>query len=564
VLTKADLLPPAPTAVTDLIDRHLGMTRHALTSHCPSQTQLAVSSLGGPLADEPAVFTPKPAGLAEPLLWLRRALQAQDEARLARLWETAGGRVDLVERAVACFARRYPDAPAARQSQKRLAVLRRRRTAWRLLAAATAALALFFGVWTYDALGRSQARRFSELNADDPEAVKQQWIGFQFWHPTRNLFNEAARRAEAERLNDLDARIEERRREREARERAQSWKEQLADLRRRAASPDCDAVEVSRAFQQLQADFPEFSVDDLLRDWQAELARRAAAERARRADEAFRALERLEAQADLKDLLARADQFLKDHGDSSYAPVVTERRRSYLRRIDEKDYRVATQYSARYPANYHTRRELFQHYLERHPQGAFARQAEEAVKAIEADWDRHDFRAVRDQFQERPADLKQLDALCLTYLAAHPQGGYRSDARKVLKWSERTAGEREYQVTLKSGRFDPGSAGWFSSGLHLSVELEVDGVVYGPSTIVRKTAYPEWNYQFPSRVRWKMGDAVKIKVTDHYYWKRTIVEIKSDPGDPLAMRLLSGEARSGKHTLTFESDFELPVLPRIE
>ena len=37
-------------------------------------------------------------------------------------------------------------------------------------------------------------------------------------------------------------------------------------------------------------------------------------------------------------------------------------------------------YSRRFPANFHTRRERFRRYLEQHPGGAFARQAEEAIQ----------------------------------------------------------------------------------------------------------------------------------------------------------------------------------------
>jgi hypothetical protein len=556
VLTKADLLPPATPSsavVAELIDRHLGMTRHALTAHCPTHTQLAVSSLGGPIAEN-ASFIPQPTGLAEPLHWLLRALQAQDEARLTHLWEKEKSKSSDRERAVACFARRYPDAPATRLYRERLAAVRRKRARRRLLFGALAALALFFGVWTYDAVGQYQADRFAALNADDPQAVRDRLLAFQTWHPTRFWLNPTARRTATERLRDLDAQIRERR-----------WQEQLTDLRRRTADPDADAVEVEHSFRRLQADFPEFSLDDALSAWQSQLRTRAEAERRRRADEAFRDLERLNTQSlDLKDLVARCDAFLKEHGDSARAEEATRLRDAYFKRIDERDYQAAVEYSALYTGNFHTRRQRFQQYLERHPHGAFARPAEEAVKSIEADWDRHDFRTVRDHYLSRPADLKQLDALCLAYQAAHPQGRWRASAQQLLRWSERTATEREYRVTLKSGQFDPKSAGWFSSGMHLSVEVEVNGVIYGPSTIVRKTAYPQWNYEFPRRIRWKLGDRVKIKVTDHYYWRRTILEIRSDDGDPLALGLLSGEVRTGKHSLRFESDFDMPTLPRIE
>ena len=44
----------------------------------------------------------------------RGRLQTQDEARLERLWTLAPRDKALLERSVTAFARRYPDAPAAR------------------------------------------------------------------------------------------------------------------------------------------------------------------------------------------------------------------------------------------------------------------------------------------------------------------------------------------------------------------------------------------------------------------------------------------------------------------
>jgi hypothetical protein len=98
----------------------------------------------------------------------------------------------------------------------------------------------------------------------------------------------------------------------------------------------------------------------------------------------------------------------------------------------------------------------------------------------------------------------------------------------------------------------------------MAVEIEINGVRHGPSNIVPRRYDPDWNYEFPRLARWKLGDSVRIVVTDHYYWNRTVCEIRSDPNDPFAMRLLSGEVTSGKNRLVFESDFNVPVLPKIE
>ena len=82
--------------------------------------------------------------------------------------------------------------------------------------------------------------------------------------------------------------------------------------------------------------------------------------------------------------------------------------------------------------------------------------------------------------------------------------------------------------------------------------------------IVSRSYSPEWNYEFPRRVRWKLGDTVRIRVTDNYYWSRQVADFASADGDPLAMRMLSGEAHSGNNMLTFESDFRMPVMPKVE
>src|SRR5262249_48397010 len=134
----------------------------------------------------------------------------------------------------------------------------------------------------------------------------------------------------------------------------------------------------------------------------------------------------------------------------------------------------------------------------------------------------------------------------------------------LLRWSERVTAPHEYRVVLRSGDFEHKLARYFSRGLDLSVELEVAGVRYGPSHSVPRRYDPHWDYEFPRPIRWKLGDPVRIRVTDHTWADRVVVEIASADGDPLALKLLTGEAWSGKNRLTFESDFALPTLPQIE
>src|SRR5262249_45361183 len=158
---------------------------------------------------------------------------------------------------------------------------------------------------------------------------------------------------------------------------------------------------------------------------------------------------------------------------------------------------------------------------------------------------KHDFRAVRDHFVARPGDLGELNNGAQHYLAVHPHGKYAPAAQELLRWSEKTASTSEYKVVLKSGAFERKIAFWLSRGPDLSVEIEVAGVRYGPSHVIKNQYSPEWEYEIPRAVKWKRGDPVRIRVYDHDYWKRKVVEVASDDDDPLAMRLLSGEAWSG-------------------
>ncbi len=557
ILTKADLLS-SPAAAEGLVERQFAMTQHALRLHCPQHALFAVSSLGGPLPEPPeggapVPFTPRPSGLDGPLTWLATVLQAQDEARLQRLWQEAPNDLRLLGRCVASFERRYPDSPAAPANRRKLAERRRRQRGRRWLLGAAAAVSLMLGIGTYDALGEQAAARYAVEHADDPAAVRERWLDFRTWHPTRHLFRPAAAEAERARLRDLEEQV-----------RAKQRDERLADLRRRAADPDTDAEAVWEQLQAFHADYPEQDVGEDWQQFRTALKARRDEERARRAQAAFADLERLERQGDLGLLIELADRFLRDFAGTPQESEVRRRRSDYALRLDERDLDEARAYSAAQPLNFQTRRERYQRYLERHPEGAFTKEAREAMAAIDADWDRHDFRQVRDRYQSNPGDVKELEKLCRRYLAVHPQGHFRDTAQDLLRWTERVTQPGEYRVVLKSGSFDPKVAAWLSRGPYLSVEIEVNGVRYGPSNIVPRSSTPEWNYEFPRRVRWKLGDTVRIIVTDNYYWSRPVMHTGNADNDVLGMRLLSGDVELGKNRLTFASDFTMPAMPKIE
>ncbi|HEV3079276.1 MAG TPA: hypothetical protein VGY66_05830 [Gemmataceae bacterium] len=374
-----------------------------------------------------------------------------------------------------------------------------------LLTSAIACVCLLSVLWTYDALGYQKALQFDAEHANDPLARLENWHAYQRWHPGRNLLPLSAGRTGEKYVQEVQAQV----------------------------------VALDQA-QKLSAD-------------------------RQRAQLAYDRLTRAEAEGtDLLVLVTQCDLMLREYPGSKPEADVRARRVAYLRRLEEREIETARQYSASAPSDFDRRREHYQHYLDRHPAGIFATEATAALKRIEDDWDKRDCRALRDLYLEQPGNIPELVARCRAYQAAHPGGRYRTATGDLLRWTERVSAPGEYRVVLRSGHFDKKVAHFFSRGPDLSVELEVAGARYGPSNIVVNSYDPEWNYEFPRRIRWKLGDQVRIRVTDHDYSDRVVVDISSADDDPLALGILAGDTWCGKSYVTFESDFAWPNLPGIE
>jgi hypothetical protein len=371
----------------------------------------------------------------------------------------------------------------------------------RLWAGAALAAGLVAGVWTYDTLGYQQAVRFEAEHAGDAAAVLGNWQTFQAWHPSRHLLGVSSPRAEGERIWEL----------------TQHQAKQDDDTRSRQAQA---------AFDELQS-----------------------AERRG---------------VNLALLLEQADDFLREYSGTPPEVEVRRLRVAYAQRVDERDFECARGYSAEEPFQFAARREYYQAYLDRHPTGAFVHEAQSALQALDADGDKHEFRKVRDQFVKDPGNLGVLVPRCRAYLSVHPRGRFAAATTDLLRWTERVSVPGEYRVVLREGQVERRLARTFSRGPDLSIEIEVAGVRHGPSTIVRNSYSPVWDYEFPRRVRWMLGDPVRIRVTDHDYWRRVVLDVVSADNDPLAMLWLTGDVFLGGNRLTFASDFTVPALPPIE
>jgi hypothetical protein len=553
VLTKADCLGPQPDDSGALAREQFGLASHALQTHCPSHDFLAVSCLETSATD-PLRIQLAPRNLDSLLIWLVSAVQRQDESRLNWLWGQRACPPALLERCFAEFARRFPESAATGAFRQQIRQARWQRYRRRGLATAAAITATMVSLWGYDALGHYQARRFEEDNPAAAGASVERWQAYQAWHPTRFLTRASTPESEESHLVQLQT--EARRQECETR---------LAEMRRRAEDPEVNAEALWEDFRRFHADYPEAATASDVEGLRSALKARRDDVVESKAGQAYAELQAAEGRsADLADLVQLADRFLHRFAGTALESEFRQRRDAYLARMDERLIEVARSYSAKNPFNFQTRREHYQRYLDRYPAGAAATEARSGLENIDREWDRYDFRAVRDQFLKNPANIPELVARCRTYLAVHPQGRFTASATELLRWTERVTAPGEYRVILRNGQFEKKLARFLSRGPDLSVEIEAAGVKYGPSSFTKNRYDPEWNYEYPRRIRWKLGDPVIVRIIDNDWRKRVVVEIDSAADDALAMHMLTGDLWCGENRITFESDFRWPSLPKIE
>ena len=273
--------------------------------------------------------------------------------------------------------------------------------------------------------------------------------------------------------------------------------------------------------------------------------------------------------ASLADLIEKARQFLADHPESTFRGEVQVRLDDYIRKLDERDIERARDYSRRYPTHFVMRIERYQDYLKGHQAGGqFLSEATEAKDKILREWDTYAYRQAYDHAQAHPDDLAEVARRLRDYSRDHADGRFTAEAKSYLEWWDKISVPGTYRVTLRRGEVEPTVGKYLAGGgPDLGVVIEVAGVVYGPSSVIRDSHRPIWDYTFPRPIAWKLGDPVTVRIID-YDWSATeVYTLNSAQGDPLAIRLLSGTikpAKGGTTNLVFASDFSMPSLSRPE
>jgi GTPase SAR1 family protein len=588
---------PPPDRVEELVDSLYGMTRHALAQHAPRGAIFAVSSYGREGEDGRPPAELHPLGLEGPLGWLAEQLEVGDREQLEWLWELVPDDVSRLSRCVRAYEKRYPRSDYGIDFRRRLNTLKRRRTRRNVMRAVVAAGMLVAAAAGYDAWAFQQALAFER---DNPApAVERRWSEFVAWHPSQRYFwpsqAKVARHKLAEwRVKAAGHRLAVGTAGSELSAELIRLKDEAPDL-----VPDIRRVEQARDQQRHEDRWHAIEVADLvagerpedgaatvrsfLRDYpqsphKADATKLLGALEGRlsdRRDQQERhtvdALARAASlpDADLHQVIEQEKDFLDAHPDSRWRADVEALLAETTRRLDEADIAKARQYSKQYPTNFAIRARRYQDYLKAHQAGGkYISEAMEAINRIDRERDVYTYRLAFDHYTAHPDDVAEVARRLRSYLDANASGRFTKDAHDFLAWWDKVTVTNDYHVVLKRGEVESDVGKYLAGGApDLGVELWVGGTKYGPSPIVPNSRTPNWNYAFSRPIKWKLGDPVVIRILD-FDWSSAgtgVYRLTSAKGDPLAIRMLSGDVRpskGGRTHLVFTSDFKLPKLTR--
>ena len=513
------------------------------------------------------------------------------------LWEEARDEFPRLQRCVAAYERRYPRSNRSFEFRGRLKKLvRRRRWRWvmRGVAAAILAAAILAGS---DLLAFYQASSFERAPDSSAPAVARRWSELLERHPSLPAFWPALAR--------------------EARQKKGEWQVKAADVQvangtapvdltarlgqlkdqRPQLVPEIKKVEAAQEqvrhderWKSVQAEVsslaaiddpetPLATIDAFLRAF-PETPRRAEALVLARSLKNEIAAKRSAAERRIVDDLIQSESLpnvsLIDQIDRARLLSPSIRIVQFARRCSTdsmaicKNWMNATSSGlaaspGKTPLNLPTRIERYQDYLKAHQTGGkYISEAIEAKDRILHEWDTYAYRQAYDHAVSHPDDVAEVARRLREYLRDQPDGHHIDDAKHYLDWWDKVSVPGHYRVTLRRGEVEPTAGKYFAGGApDLGVVVEVAGTVYGPSSVIRDSHRPIWDYTFPQPITWKLGDPVTIRIIDYDWSASEIYVLNSQEGDPLAMRILTGTikpAKGGRTSLVFSSDFSVPTL----
>ena len=587
-----------PDAVERLVEARYGMTRHALARHVPHGAMFAVSAYGRGSVDGRPPAELHPLGLEGPLGWLAEQLEEVDREQLEWLWDLAPDDLSRLGRCVSAFEKRYPRSDRAGDFRRRLSEGRRRKFRRGLVGTALASGLIAAGLAGYDFWGYRDALQFAQAD-NPPPAVARRWDDLVKWHPSLRLFwpasakqalatrdewtvKAAATRVSvgtaepdaAEKLAPLKERtptlaiaVREVERAQELAKQEVRWTEVKAEAAASADEPDVPLSAVKRFLREFPDSAHRAEADALLVSLRGRVETRISGRERQVIDDLIRSSNL--PSANLPDLIEQARQFLVEHPESRYRPEAERLLDDFVKTLDDRDIDKAREFSKRNPTDFARRIDRYGEYLKAHAKGGrHISEATEAKDRILRSWDTDTYRRAYDHLAAHPNDVGEVARQLRDYLAQHPEGLRVAEARRYLAWWDKVSVPNDYRVTLRRGTFDAKLGSTFGGAPDLGVTVEVAGVSYGPSPVIRNNYQPIWDYTFSRPIRWKLGDPVTVKVIDHGYWSdATVVVLGSKKGDPLALRMLSDTIRptkGGTTTIVFASDFKVPELPRPE
>ena len=585
-----------PDAVERLVEARYGMTRHALARHVPHGAMFAVSAYGRGSVDGRPPAELHPLGLEGPLGWLAEQLEEVDREQLEWLWDLAPDDLSRLARCVSAFEKRYPRSDRAADFRRRLSEGRRRRFRRGLVGTALLAGLVAGGLAAYDYWGYRDAVLFAQGDNPAP-AVARRWDDLLKWHPSLRVFRPSdAKRAlasrdewtvkatatrvtagtaepdAAEKLAPLKERaptlaiaVREVEHLQENAKQEARWAEVKAEAAASADEPDVPLSAVKKFLREFPDSAHRAEADALLVSLRARVDSRIAGRERQVLDDLVRSGNL--PNANLPDLIEQARQFLVEHPESRFRPEAERLLDDHVKALDDRDIEKAREFSRRSPTEFAKRIDRYGDYLKAHAKGGrYISEATEAKDRILRAWDTDTYRRAHDHLAAHPNDVGEVARQLRDYLAQHPEGLRVAEARRYLEWWDKVSVVNDYRVTLRRGVFDAKLGSTFGGAPDLGVVVEVAGVAYGPSPVIRNNYRPIWDYTFPRPVRWKLGDPVTVKVIDHGYWSdATVVVLSSKKGDPLALKMLSETikpTKGGTTTLVFASDFKVPDLPK--